>query len=92
MGLIEVTAPSIGVRKTEKQMISQFAEFPESGKMTFIAVIKLAKWAGSHQPISKKFLAVLRIIMTSLYTKNQADIGWTIKKYSTKVKDKCTKN
>ena len=43
--------------------------------MTSIVVIKLVKWAGSHHPISKKFLAVQRINMTSVYTKNQADIS-----------------
>ena len=43
--------------------------------MKSIVVIKLVKWAGSHHLISKKFLAVQRINMTSVYTKNQADIS-----------------
>ena len=43
--------------------------------MTLIVVIELAKWAGSYQPISKKFLALKRINVIKLCTKNQDDIS-----------------
>ena len=63
-------------RKSEKnkKMISWFAGLPEAGKMTLTLVIYLAKWAGSCEPISEKFLALERINVIKLCTKNQDDI------------------
>ena len=37
--------------------------------------IRVTGWAGWRHPISKKFLAVKRINMTSVHTKNQADMS-----------------